>query len=82
MVKKDLAFDKEIIQRFGKLHEEATPETLKRRADWKSSAQSYLAEVIILDQFSRNIYRYTVKAFSSNTQALQLSKETIKQGFD
>ena len=80
--KKDLSFDKEIMQRFGELHEAATSETLKHTAGWEPSAQSYLAEVIILDQFSRNIHRDTAKAFSSDSQALQLSKDAIKQGFD
>ena len=80
--KKDLAFDKEIMQRFGEAHEAAVSNSLRSTTGWQPSAHSYLAEIIILDQFSRNIYRDTPKAFSCDNQALLLSKEAIKKGFD
>lgn len=49
---------------------------------WRQTAHGRLAEVIVLDQFSRNIYRNTPQAFSQDAQALTLVQEAIAQGFD
>lgn len=49
---------------------------------WRNSAQGRLAEVIVLDQFSRNIYRNTAAAFAQDGQALALAQEAIQQGLD
>lgn len=49
--------------------------------EWRSSAQGSLAEIIILDQLSRNIYRDTPKAFASDGMALVLAQESISKGY-
>ena len=49
---------------------------------WRDSAQGRLAEIIVLDQFSRNMFRNTAKAFSADTVALVLAQEAIRSGSD
>jgi len=71
------AFDELIRQRFG--------ETLSRAAqgelfDWRSEPRGRLAEIIVLDQFSRNVYRGTPQAFAFDPMALVLSKEAVAHG--
>jgi len=77
--KKDVAFDAEIKSRFLKLHKQASKSELFA---WRNSAESALAEVIVLDQFSRNIYRDTALAFANDTLALALAQSAIEKGFD
>lgn len=74
---KDPAFDQQIKQRFGTAHSQAIACEL---ADWRLSADGRLGEIIILDQFSRNIYRDTPKAFAQDAQALSLAQESIAHG--
>ncbi|EPF81761.1 hypothetical protein F945_00096 [Acinetobacter rudis CIP 110305] len=49
---------------------------------WRSTAEGRLAEVIILDQFSRNLYRDDPRAFAQDPMALVLSQEAIELGMD
>ncbi|MDG2089542.1 MAG: DUF924 domain-containing protein [Gammaproteobacteria bacterium] len=77
--KKDLEFDQLIVDRFGELHRQAT---LCELFDWRESPQGRLAEVIVLDQFSRNMYRDTALAFAFDTQALTLAQEAVAQKAD
>jgi len=76
---KDLEFDAEIVQRFGLLHQQAVHGEL---FEWRENAESSLAEVIVLDQFSRNIYRDAPQAFAADPLALALAQQAIKNGFD
>lgn len=73
---KDPQFDLMIKDRFGALHLAATQGEL---ASWRSSALGRLAEVIILDQFSRNIYRDDPRAFAFDGMALVLAQECLRQ---
>ena len=57
---KDLDFDRLIERRFSALHEQAIRCELFA---WRASAKGRLAEIIVLDQFSRNMFRDTPKAF-------------------
>ncbi len=68
-------FDKLIIERFGDVHEQATRGEL---ASWRSTVRGRLAEIIVLDQFSRNIYRNSPLAFANDTVALVLAQEALK----
>ncbi len=61
------AFDEEIKARFEDLHHLAAKGSLN---DWLNHPQSCLAYIILLDQFSRNIYRNTPLAFSQDKLAL------------
>lgn len=58
---KDLAFDKLLIERYSDILEQAAAAEFYT---WRSSIQGRLAEIIILDQFSRNIYRDKPAAFA------------------
>lgn len=76
---KDPHFDSLIEQRFGDIHQQANQCEL---FEWRQTAKGRLAEIIVLDQFSRNIFRDTPKAFSSDPLALALSQEAIFLGKD
>jgi len=76
---KDLKFDKLIKQRFGDLLEQAKQGELYH---WRTCPLGRLAEIIILDQFSRNIYRDTPVAFAADPMALTLAQEAVALGID
>ena len=73
----DAEFDREIRQRFGELHQRASRCEL---FTWRREPKGRLAEIIVLDQFSRNIFRNTPQAFANDTMALALAQEAIEQG--
>lgn len=72
-------FDVMIQQRFGLLQQAASQGELFQ---WRECAEGRLAEVIVLDQFSRNIFRDQPAAFACDSMALALSQEAIRQGAD
>lgn len=76
---KDEGLDSMIQKRFGALHFQAKSGEL---FTWRDTAFGSLAEVIILDQFSRNIYRDTPEAFASDPMALALAQFSISKGFE
>ena len=71
---KDDDFDLLISQRFTTLLQQAAAGELYA---WRSTAQGRLAEIIVLDQFSRNIYRDTPASFSQDAMALVLAQEAV-----
>lgn len=71
--------DKEIKAKFGKTVKQATGDSL---ADWENSTEGTLALIILLDQFTRNAYRGTDKAFAYDAKALRLSQKLIESGAD
>ncbi len=73
------AFDAEIKTRFHALHQDAADGQLD---DWCDKAETALALVIILDQFSRNIYRGEAGAFACDEKAREIARRSIAQGFD
>jgi uncharacterized protein (DUF924 family) len=50
--------------------------------EWEKTPLGTLALIILLDQFSRNIYRDTPRAFSQDTLALEIAMSGIEKGFD
>ncbi|MCY3627522.1 MAG: DUF924 domain-containing protein [Gammaproteobacteria bacterium] len=66
--------DQEITERFSNVYEQAVNEDFK---DWEESVLGCLALVIIFDQFSRNLFRKTVRAFESDQVALNLTNKCI-----
>ena len=46
--------------------------------EWRSEPKGRLAEIIVLDQFSRNVYRNTPQAFAQDAVALVLSQEAVR----
>lgn len=77
--KVDAGFDRLIRERFGDLHERATRAEL---FEWRHDPQGRLAEVIVLDQFSRNIFRGERRAFDSDPLALALAQEAVAAQVD
>lgn len=73
------ALDQQIKQQFGDLHARAVAGELQ---DWRIDAQCRLAEIILIDQFSRNLYRDQAAAFAHDPMALVLAQEAIVQGAD
>ncbi|MEM7017939.1 MAG: DUF924 family protein [Pseudomonadota bacterium] len=76
---KDEALDQSICERFGELHQAATQAEL---SNWRETPEGRLAEVIVLDQFSRNIYRDTSQSFAFDGIALVLAQEAIRVNAD
>jgi len=77
--KKNLEFDEMIRDRFIDLYGSAKANEL---FGWRNSAQGRLAEIIVLDQFSRNLFRHSAEAFSCDALALCLAQEAILQKLD
>jgi uncharacterized protein (DUF924 family) len=73
----DPAFDELLRSRFSGLLQQAAAGEL---FEWRTSARGRLAEVIVLDQFSRNIYRGMPQAFAQDPQALALAQEAAAGG--
>ena len=67
-------FDRLIANRFGAIHDSAVRGELYK---WRTSASGRLAEIIVLDQFSRHIYRHQPDAFSSDASALVLAQWAV-----
>jgi uncharacterized protein (DUF924 family) len=77
--KKDNDFDTLIRERFEPLLNDAVTGDLQA---WREDARSCLAFVVLLDQFSRNMYRDTPKAFSQDALALEASKDAVAKRLD
>lgn len=77
--KRDDAFDTVIRERFAGLHNAACHGEL---ASWRDQPQGRLAEVIVLDQFSRNLFRDSPRAWAQDGQALVLAQEAVRTGAD
>ena len=77
--KVDEKFDRMIAERFSACHEAAANGELY---SWRSTPRGRLAEIIVLDQFSRNIYRNKPQAFAQDGMALILSQELVLLGLD
>ena len=76
---KDAALDEDIRTRFGATLEAAAKCELFA---WRATPEGRLAEVLVLDQFSRNVYRDTARAFAQDTLALALAQELVNSGQD
>lgn len=77
--KKDPEFDALIKAKFLPMLENAAEGKLD---NWANSPEGRLALIILLDQFTRNIYRNTSQAFSCDSKALTLTLEGIKRNDD
>ena len=76
---KDAALDALIRARFGTTLEAAARCELWA---WRATPQGRLAEIVVLDQFSRNAYRDTPRAFAQDALALVLAQELVATGQD
>lgn len=75
--KKSEAFDALVRRKFLRTYEAALAGEL---AHWRVSARGRLAEIIVLDQFPRNMFRGTARSFEADTVALVLSQEAVAAG--
>jgi len=77
--KKSEALDRRITEQF-----ETTLERIVAGEtwQWRDTAEGRLAEIIVLDQFSRNMFRDTPAAFGNDSLALILAQEAIRCGAD
>jgi uncharacterized protein (DUF924 family) len=76
---KDAAFDEEVRHRFFSLWQKATTGEL---SSWETSDDGALALVIVLDQFSRNMFRDDARTYSTDPQALEVASRAIARGVD
>jgi len=72
--KVDPELDRLIVERFSELHRRATRSEL---FEWRAEPRGRMAEIIVLDQFSRNIYRDDALAYANDTLALALAQEAV-----
>ena len=77
--RKDDVFDAQIRARF---LAEVEAAIAGQRDDWAASPQGALALFILLDQFPRNLFRNTARAFAGDAAALALAGRFIEQGWD
>lgn len=68
--------DEEIRERFGHAQQQAAAGELSH---WRESTKGRVAEIILLDQFSRNLFRKDGRAFSNDNMALALAQEARRQ---
>jgi len=72
-------FDARLAERFAKTHAHIA---LGEGFTWRGTPEGRLAEVIVLDQFSRQLYRGRPQAFASDGMALVLAQEAVAGGHD
>jgi len=77
--KKNEEFDQQLRDRFSTVHRSAACGELY---SWRSNPEGRLAEIIVLDQFSRNMFRDSDQAFAYDAIALVLSQVAVEAGDD
>jgi len=76
---KDAEVDARISERFAPLHASAAAGELWH---WRDTPGGRLAEIVVLDQFSRNLYRDDPRAFAQDPMALALAQEAVAGSLD
>jgi uncharacterized protein (DUF924 family) len=76
---RDAAVDAAVRERFAALHADLTQGV---PVEWEATPDGCLAAVVVLDQFSRNLFRDDPRAFATDGQALALAERAIARGFD
>src|SRR5687768_16199818 len=76
---KDPAFDAEVRVRFLGLHERLA---LGGGGDWLADGERCLARIVVLDQFPRNMFRGSPRAFATDGLALHAARHALEQGYD
>lgn len=72
--RKDPAMDRHIAERFGNIRDQVLR---TRAAGWRDTPETLAAAIILLDQFSRNIFRGSARAHEADSLALELCKEAL-----
>src|SRR4051812_2241925 len=76
---KNPAFDDEVRRRFSALHAGGAAGNL---AHWKNDPSDCLALIVLLDQFPRNMFRGTPRAFATDALALEAAHHAVARGYD
>ncbi len=76
---KDPEFDREVRNRFEGAYEEAAAGRLEH---WKDEAQSCLALIILLDQFTRNMFRGDPKTYATDDKAREAARHAVEHAYD
>jgi uncharacterized protein (DUF924 family) len=76
---KDAAFDALIRARFGALIERALAGDLE---PWAATPAGALAQIVLLDQFTRNAFRDSARAFAGDARALAAARALVHSGLD
>lgn len=76
---KDEKIDQKIRERFMSTYLDVLS---GRSQEWRSTPEGRLAEIIVLDQFGRNMFRNSHKAFVGDLLALKLAQEAVEFGAD
>jgi uncharacterized protein (DUF924 family) len=77
--KKDTAFDDGIRRRFLETYQAAAAGKL---AGWEETPEGALALLIVLDQFARNMFRGSARAFAADPLARAVAERALARGFD
>jgi uncharacterized protein (DUF924 family) len=77
--KADAQRDAEVRRRFGPLYEKLSVTVPQ---DWLETPKGWLAAILVLDQFPRNMFRGDPRAFATDARALALAKNAIAKGVD
>ena len=77
--RKDAAFDATIVARFGEAIEAAIAGAHR---EWRADAHGALARILLLDQFTRNAFRGTARAFAGDCEALATAIDLVDRGLD
>lgn len=72
-------FDEEVRQNFLQVYEDVVKGHYK---DWENNAEGLLALILVQDQFPRNMFRNSAKAFATDGQALRLTRKAIREEID
>ena len=76
---KDPRFDAKVKRKFEALYWKVMK---GKTASWRTTPQGRLAEIVILDQFSRNMFRDTKQGFAGDKLALKLARQAVRVGAD
>lgn len=76
---RDDALDKQIRSTFWELYERAVAGRLD---SWRKTPRGCLGEIILLDQFSRNLFRDDPRAYAADNQAREILALALTEGFD
>jgi len=77
--KKDASFDELVRQRYAELYSAAAKGEI---CGWRYEPIGRLAEILVLDQFPRNMFRDNPRAFATDGMALVLAQEAVRNGAD
>jgi uncharacterized protein (DUF924 family) len=76
---KDPSFDAAVRERFLALHDEAAAQRL---AAWRETLRECLALILLLDQFPRNLFRGSARAFATDAPALECARLAVERRYD